>query len=231
MRCSVLTVLAMIRRVGSHNLGPVTAGYYSRQRPEVVALVPAEASRILDVGCGDGAVGAALRREGRTVIGMERVAPAVETASRRLDHVEHVDLDDGEALRAAMDRTGPIDCLIVADVLEHLTDPWSALDVLVDGLEPGGIVVLSLPNLRVISTTLPLVVHGRFRYADHGVRDRTHLRFFTRESIIELVCGAGLVILSLDRAPTPWRSGWRAFLARFLKDFGNEQFLVSARKP
>lgn len=208
----------------------MTGDYHSQPRPEVVALVPDAAARILDVGCGDGTVGAALRRPDRRVHGIEGLASAAAVAADRLDGVDHLDLNDADGLQAVLDRAGPFDCIIVADVLEHLVDPWSALDTLVAALEPEGTVVLSLPNLRVLSTTLPLVLQGRFDYVDRGVRDRTHLRFFTRASIIELVEGAGLLIVSLERAPAPWRRGVRAIVGRLLGDLGNEQFLVLARR-
>lgn len=207
----------------------MTAGYYSQVRPEVVELVPDDARRILDVGCGDGAVGSAVRGPGRTVMGIESAPEVAQRAATRLDAVHRVDLDDVASLRVTLEEVQPVDCVVAADVLEHLVDPWTTLAMLAAAVRPGGTVVLSVPNVRVISTIVPLVVFGRFEYADHGVRDRTHLRFFTRHSILELVESAGLQVVSVRRGPTPWRRGWRARVGALLGDLGNEQFLVVAR--
>ncbi len=77
-----------------------------------------------------------------------------------------------------------------ADILEHLRDPWRLLASQRELLAPGGHVVVSLPNVRHYPVVLGLL-RGRWRYQDEGVLDRSHLRFFTRDSARELVSGAG----------------------------------------
>jgi 2-polyprenyl-3-methyl-5-hydroxy-6-metoxy-1,4-benzoquinol methylase len=119
---------------------------------------------------------------------------------------------------------------VVADVLEHLRDPWGALTDLVAVLRPGGWVVASVPNVRVFTVLLPLVRKGRFEYKEAGVLDRTHLRFFTRSSAIALVEGSGLAVESIERSVATWRRGWRSWVERHIGDFGNEQFLIRAVK-
>lgn len=210
-------------------MGVSDPNYFSHDRPEVVELVPAGASIVLDVGCGAGAVGAAIKRGGRKVVGIEQHPAASAQAAKVLDAVNPVDLNDSVALRAFVaEYEDQFDCVVAADVLEHLYDPWHVLSELVRTLRDGGSVVISLPNVRVLSVLVPLVFRGRFEYRDRGVLDRTHLRFFTRASAQRMVEDAGLRLVTVDRADTPWRRGWKAWLGGLVGDLGNEQFLLVA---
>jgi 2-polyprenyl-3-methyl-5-hydroxy-6-metoxy-1,4-benzoquinol methylase len=208
------------------------SGYYDNERPEVAALVPFGSGVVLDVGCGAGRLGARLKLDGRaqTVHGIERAADAVAAARLVLDDVTDVDLESDEGLATLKPRSGTYDVVIVADVLEHLRDPWRALDALVETLTPSGVVVASIPNVRVVSVVAPLLLRGRFRYSDRGVLDRTHLRFFTRESATALLEGAGLTIEVVERSSAPWRRGWKRVVGERLGDLGSEQFLFRARR-
>ena len=158
--------------------------------------MPEGARRILDVGCGEGAFGALLkRRRGCEVHGVERFPPAAAAARRVLDSVTE---GDAESARLPFD-DGSFDCLVYADVLEHLVDPWRALRDHVRLLRPGGRVVASVPNVRHLGVVLRLLLLGRIDYADEGILDRTHLRFFTRRSLLALLEGAGLAGVALRR--------------------------------
>ena len=86
---------------------------------------------------------------------------------------------------------GAYDAIVLADVVEHLRHPEEALRTLVPKLRSGGRIVLSVPNVAHWSVRLGLL-RGRFRYEDVGLLDRTHLRFFTRETLLELLDDAGL---------------------------------------
>ena len=206
------------------------SGYFDRDRPEVAALVPVGSGRVLDVGCSAGGLGRRLLAEGRasSVHGIEQHPEAVAVAATALEQVIDLDLETeglAEVLRA---RGSSYDVLVVADVLEHLRDPWRVLGDLVSVLRPNGLVVASIPNVRVASVVLPLLVRGRFEYRDRGVLDHTHLRFFTRSSARALLEGAGLTIDTIDRSVAWWRTGWKARAGRLLGDLGTEQFLITA---
>jgi hypothetical protein len=83
--------------------------------------------------------------------------------------------------------------VVLADVLEHMVDPWSALDhVVKDLLDGGGRVIVSLPNVRHWRVIASLLLRGHWRYVDEGILDRTHLRFFTAAEARLLLVGAGL---------------------------------------
>lgn len=166
-------------------LGP----YSDFGRLEVTPFVPRDARRVLDVGCLAGAFGAALKSErpATTVWGIELRPDAAELAAGRLDHVIvgrfPDDVPSGERF----------DCVVFNDVLEHLEDPWSALRATHAFLAPGGCVVASIPNVRHYSVVASLVLRGDWRYADAGILDRSHLRFFTSDSATRLFeeCGYG----------------------------------------
>ena len=129
-----------------HQADETVENYYENPRPELVALVPARARVVVDVGCGQGALGGAIRRErGAWVLGLEYVPEAAEVARRRLDRVERVDLDAIEELPVAI---GAVDAFVCGDVLEHLRDPERLLRLLRRYLAPGGVIVASIPNVK-----------------------------------------------------------------------------------
>jgi len=178
-------------------------GGYETERPDVQALVPAGARRILDLGCSSGVLGAALkRRQGAEVVGIELDPEYARDAETRLDHVVCADVADG---LARVDELGTFDCVIAADVLEHLVDPWDALRRAAALLEPGGSVVVSVPNVRSWETFLALLVRGRWPRRPSGLFDATHLRWFTLADARELLEQAGLRVVEVR--PNLWFEG------------------------
>jgi 2-polyprenyl-3-methyl-5-hydroxy-6-metoxy-1,4-benzoquinol methylase len=141
---------------------------------------------VLDVGCGFATTSHHIQRLGNRVVGVESNADAVGVARTRISEVLEADLQQ------ALDLGGRrFDTIIFADVLEHLAWPVGVLRKYVGLLKPDGTVIVSLPNVGLWSVRLGLLL-GRFRYQDSGVLDRTHLRFFTRATAIELLRSAAL---------------------------------------
>jgi SAM-dependent methyltransferase len=156
--------------------------------------VPRSAKVLLDVGCSNGSLGEALRAQvpGRTVWGIEADPAFSEEASRRIDKVIQADLD-------RLDWPGAFpaqhfDCLIFADVLEHLLDPWTVLRRATEVLLPGGLVIISVPNVRHFSAIYSIAVRGTFPRRERGLFDRTHLRWFTLGDARALCQQAGLEV-------------------------------------
>jgi methionine biosynthesis protein MetW len=168
----------------------------------LVDAVPAGA-RVLDVGCATGYLAAELAARGCVVVGVE-ADPAAAAAATARGVCAEVVAGDGDTTdcRAALTTRAPFDAVVAGDVLEHLRDPWAALAFLASLLRPGGRVVVSVPNIAHWTGRRALL-RGRFPYAEHGLLDRTHLRFFTRTGARELVASAGLRVVAERFAPAP----------------------------
>jgi SAM-dependent methyltransferase len=166
---------------------------YENARPEVAALVPPGARRVLDLGCASGALGAALKaRQVCEVVGVEIDPAYARDAEARLDRVICADVTTAEA-------DGPFDCLIAADVLEHVVDPWAVLARHAALLEPGGVAVISLPNARHWEVFVELGLRGTFPRRPAGIFDATHLRWFTLRDARDLLLQAGLAPHAVTR--------------------------------
>ncbi|MDQ6802388.1 MAG: class I SAM-dependent methyltransferase [Acidobacteriota bacterium] len=142
---------------------------------------------VLDVGCGFATTSQFIQQRGNRVVGIESNADAVAVARTRIAEVVEADLQ-------ALPNVGKFDAIIFADVLEHLAWPVGVLKKYAALLKPDGTIIVSLPNVGLWSVRLGLVF-GRFRYQDSGVLDRTHLRFFTRRSAIEMLQTAGFKLI------------------------------------
>jgi glycosyltransferase involved in cell wall biosynthesis/2-polyprenyl-3-methyl-5-hydroxy-6-metoxy-1,4-benzoquinol methylase len=172
------------------DMGPEESRYYSSQRLDMLPHVPV-ADSYLDLGCGEGRFAEQLksRHPAAVVWGVE---PSGEAASEAATRIDQVIVGSYPECRNQIDRR--FSCIVCNDVLEHMVDPWTALAELVALLEPGGTLVASLPNIRNLATIYRLAVNGRWDYVDSGVLDRTHLRFFTPATMVEMIESAGLQI-------------------------------------
>jgi SAM-dependent methyltransferase len=212
----------------------MSARYFATARREVLPVLPARVSRLLDLGCGTGAT-VALVKEARAVewAGGVELDPGAGDAARKV--CDRVWAGDATNL-AFVDEIAPssLDLVLCLDVLEHLADPWAMARRLSPLLAPGGRLILSVPNIRNWKYIWRLAAHGDFRYRDAGLLDRTHLRFFTRETAIELATAGGLRLVSAANAqPFAFPDGrWllsRASLGR-LEGLLAKQWLVVAER-
>ena len=172
---------------------------YLGPRPDIIELIPKRCRRILDVGCATGSVGRALKeaRKDVHVTGVELDPEMAAVSGQRLDVVERGDVCDLLAHGVFDGRA--YDCIILADVLEHIVDPWTTLGLLAARLGHEGVIVASLPNVRHYTTIASILFAKRWPYRDRGIHDRTHRRFFAYRNVVELFEGAGLTIGSLRR--------------------------------
>jgi len=169
--------------------GAAPQGYYEFPRPEVVAVVNPAGKRVLDVGCAAGAMGALMLEHGASeVVGLELNPDAAHRARARLTAVYGQDVGTDPSLPYP---PGYFDVITFADVLEHMAEPETVLRILRRYLAPDGAIVCSIPNVRHESVLLPLLVNGTFTYEDAGILDRTHLRFFTLSSMVDMLRNAG----------------------------------------
>lgn len=155
---------------------------------------------VLDVGCSTGYLAEALTAAGNRVAGVEVDPAAAEKARPHLTDLLVADLESADL--AGHFGAGSFDVVVFGDVLEHLRDPGPVLRRAVALLRPGGSVVLSIPNVAHGSVRLSLL-QGSWRYRDLGLLDETHIRFFTRDSVEDLLAGAGLVAVERRRTTAP----------------------------
>lgn len=205
--------------------------YPHTARQNMCQFVPVGAKMMVDIGCNTGTFGASLKADRSIEIwGVEPNPDAAEKANLILDKVINSPFDEGVALP-----DGAFDVVVFNDVLEHLVDPWEALRLAARKLRPGGCVVASIPNLRLIGNLVHILRDGDFRYESLGIRDRTHLRFFTRKSIVRLFEESGYQVERLQGINEDWWSPslWRRLIFRvfrnYLEDTKYTQFAVVAR--
>lgn len=202
------------------------ARYFSNPRVEMHEFVPVNAHRVLDVGCGAGTFAAAIKaRNGSEVWGVEPDARAARMAEPRLDRVF------ASTFSRQLDFGGvKFGTVVFNDVLEHMAEPEEALRLAAELILPGGCVVASIPNLRNAEVLREIVLDGDFRYRDSGILDRTHLRFFTRKSIIRLFESTGYRVVRCDGINATW--SWRRRMTKWVLPRGEElaylQFAVVA---
>jgi SAM-dependent methyltransferase len=205
--------------------------YYELFRSELLSLIPQPPGAVLDIGCGTGNLLNHLKHHGATfTVGIEYVeAVAAEAAGRAVADVIHCLDVENDALPYERDR---FDCIVMSHVLEHMVDPWHALPKVLTMLKPGGTFVGAIPNVRYFPVIRDLVFGGRFDYQQSGVLDRTHLRFFTRKSITELLEGAGLKIVTIEPEITGKKATRVARLsAGLLDDFACYAYNFRCTKP
>lgn len=168
--------------------------YYVGDRPEMIKFIPQSASKILDIGCGQGKFANFFVNTERDVWGVEINKDAAEIAKTKLNKVLV------GAVEELIDDipSNYFDVIIFNDVLEHLYDPWNVLGLLKSKLSVNGIIVSSIPNVRYITNLYDLVVKRNWEYKEFGILDSTHIRFFTQKTMITLFKSQGYNINSLQ---------------------------------
>jgi len=175
-------------------------------------------SRVLEIGPGDGVIGAYLRSEkGCFVIGVEVVPEAAAIAASRFDAMIVGSIEEEDVIEQIA-ATAPYDAILFADVLEHLADPWTVLRRMRSLLAPNGCILASIPNVAHWTARLNLLM-GRFDYTDGYLMDRTHLRWFTWKSARSMACECGFIIL--DEATV-----FKPRFARFWRTFNGFQIVL-----
>lgn len=169
--------------------------YFIQTRPEMLDYIPKSAERILEAGCASGLFGAQLKKRSNVEVwGIEYDSESAERAREKLDIVLAGDiLQLSDHLPDAF-----FDCVVFNDVLEHLIDPFAVLLKLKGKLARNGVVVCSIPNIRFFYALKDFIVHKQWKYEDAGIMDKTHLRFFTKKSIIDMFDHLGYRIVLLQ---------------------------------
>jgi 2-polyprenyl-3-methyl-5-hydroxy-6-metoxy-1,4-benzoquinol methylase len=204
-------------------------------REDLLARIPQTATDVLEFGCGEGALGSALKQRQRArVVGIELDPEAGAIAARRLDAVLSGDVRD-VIYKLKKER---FDAIVGGDILEHLDEPWTFLSDLRRIAAPGATLLLSLPNVANWAIVDDLL-HGRFDYVYLGLLCAGHLRFFTRRSIEEMIAISGWTLASIEPQEAVLTSRYREIAGKLdasgighsRADLEAPGYYVTARNP
>jgi 2-polyprenyl-3-methyl-5-hydroxy-6-metoxy-1,4-benzoquinol methylase len=166
-----------------------------------VARMVGRGQDVIDIGCGEGYLAAALKKLGENrIAGIDVLPAASETSS--LDDYYSADLDQGISSVIRQLKGRRFTRALLLDVLEHLKKPETILDECHEILTSDGQLIISLPNIANIAVRLSLLF-GQFNYTERGLLDKTHLRFFTRKTARKMVESRGYQILEEQMTVIP----------------------------
>ena len=208
-----------------------TLDYFKCSRKEILKFIPSSCRTLLDIGCGAGSFGDLVKKNfDAEVWGIDPNQSIAEMAPKVLDHFINDFFSDKIDFPKKY-----FDVITFNDSLEHFPDPFPPLECSRSLLKSGGVIVCSIPNVRYIENLKHLLFEMDWKYEDSGIRDRTHLRFFTKKSIIRMFDDFGYNILSIDGINKRywWWDSKRFILGRFLLkkwcfDINYLQFVVVA---
>lgn len=208
--------------------------YHDIPREDVAPFIPAAARSALDVGCSGGGFGRTLRRvlgAQAHIIGVEAVP--TRAAEARVGH-GYDEVVEGYFPDALAGRDDMFDAVFFNDVLEHVLEPGALLEEVRLRLNPTGVVVAAIPSIQYAPVVRALLA-GRWDYADSGTLDRTHVRFFTRATMMELFERSGYDIALCEGINSATALDWRTrtikrrLWLRLFPDSEWLQFVIVAR--
>lgn len=156
-------------------------------------ILPNDTKKILEIGTGSGAMANAYKQINSDVnyVGVE-IDPEYQALSER--YCDTVYLENFESPSdALLHEVDDADFIIFSDVLEHMYNPWKVLKNLSERIPEHCRILASIPNIQHWSIQMRLL-NGDFEYADSGLLDRTHVRFFTRKTMVQLFTNNGFSI-------------------------------------
>ena len=166
---------------------------HEHHNPDLLRFIPVESKNLIEIGCSSGALAREFKKISSSChwLGVEIDSAYAEMAKRYCD--KSIVLDIETAPESFWDETKNSDCWIFGDTLEHLRDPWKILRLIRANISNTGSVVACIPNAQHWSLQARLNI-GDFRYEEAGLLDKTHLRWFTRQTIIEMFDQTGFRI-------------------------------------
>ncbi len=175
------------------------ADYYSNIRLDLINLIDKKSQnlKVLEIGAAYGETLFYLKQNGiaSEVVGVDIFEDAKNKQNYKpLDQfifgdIEKIDLPE---------YFQHFDLILLPDVLEHLFEPKSVLETLKKYLKEDGKIIISMPNIRHYSALYKIVFKGDFKYEESGIFDYTHVRFYCRKNIQELLETAGYKVLKQE---------------------------------
>jgi 2-polyprenyl-3-methyl-5-hydroxy-6-metoxy-1,4-benzoquinol methylase len=203
--------------------------YYSESRPELHKFYPLSLTNLLDVGCSTAEFSYSLKLRNEIEIwGLEINEEAALIASKRIDKVLVGNLTDN--IGNLPDNY--FDCIACNDILEHLYDPQNILIELKNKIDKQGVIISSIPNFLFLPNIFRLIFKREWEYTEEGILDFTHIRFFTKKSIVKLFNSANYEVLSIEGING--LNGWKWKLLNkitfgFFNEYGFLQFVCIAK--
>jgi 2-polyprenyl-3-methyl-5-hydroxy-6-metoxy-1,4-benzoquinol methylase len=172
--------------------------YYSYYREEMLQFIPNNVNRLLDVGCGEGNFVSLLKQKQKfEAWGVEINNEIAKLASSKNIFDKIINTSVELSINELPDNY--FDCVIFNDVIEHLVNPKDVLMSIKSKMTENGVLVASIPNVRYLPNIYQLLIHKDWKYdVNGGILDDTHLRFFTKKSIIRLFDEIGFEILKIE---------------------------------
>jgi len=160
---------------------------------DVLSMLPLTSKKLMEIGCSSGALAREYKKNNKNChyIGLDIVESYTHLAKRFCDEVIVADIEQQNEIFYS--KNSDCDCWIFADALEHLVDPWLVLKKIRHVIPDNGQIIACIPNSQHWTVIANLAI-GNFRYQESGLLDKTHVRFFTRKTIIELFNGTGFEI-------------------------------------
>lgn len=205
-----------------------TSKYFSETRHELQKFYP-PCDKLLDVGCGRGVFSKEIKGIHKCVVhGVEYDQESAKEASIHLDKVYVGDITT--LMPEIQNRF--YDVIGCNDILEHLYDPYTLLQSLKDKMISNGVLIASIPNFLFIGSFLRIVLKRDFQYSHEGILDFTHVRFFTKKSVIRMFHEAGYEIISLHGINESRNKFWKLFnfiTLKYFDDFSYLQYVITAK--
>jgi len=173
--------------------------YFSHPRLDIINLIPKNAdNKILEIGAGGGDTLVEIKKQklAREVIGVELMKlPGTKQSDPNIDqwiyaNIENYDLPFEKE---------SFDVIICGDVFEHLIDPWNIVNKLTPFLKIGGSLITSIPNIRIKNALYKIYFKGNFGYTTEGIFDKTHLRFFCKKNMMDMLTTENLQVVEIKR--------------------------------
>lgn len=168
----------------------------NHRSPDLIDIMPLNAKRVIDIGCGDGKIAKEyhIRATPDYYMGVEVLPEDVEVARLFCSECILGNIEEFSALEWSA--LSNYDLWVFGDVLEHLYDPWEILKKVRKSIATGGEIICCIPNSQHWSLQARLSM-GDWRYEKKGLLDRTHIRFFTKKTIVEMLEGAGFEVTEI----------------------------------
>ncbi len=209
--------------------------YFKASRMDLISLIPKNSeNKILEVGMGGG----------NTLLTIKELNLAAEVVG-----VELMKLDNSEQQNPKIDRVifgnleeieldlenDYFDVILCGDILEHLINPWKVLEKLRKHLKLNGLLIVSIPNFREIRNVYSIFFKANFKYTERGTLDKTHLRFFCKKNMLELLESTNYTVIFINSNFNLRKEQWkRRFFNKFtlnlFSDFLTLQYILVAQK-